>query len=126
MSFLSNLRGVWYGQVVDRGTGQFSGEKDKSKLGTCKVRITCLDKDDLPPKECRWAQVMLPVTSASISGCGTVPTGLVEGTWVIGIWFDGEDEEQCPLILGSLPHIQFKKNQRAGEKIANKYNWKEK
>ena len=122
MSFMSSLRGIWYGQVVDRGTGQYSGKKDNSKLGTCKVRITGLDKPDLPAKECRDAQVALPVTSAAISGVGASPTGLVEGTWVIGIWFDGEDSEQCPLIIGSLPHIQQKKNDRGKETVNNKLN----
>lgn len=121
MSFMSSLRGIWYGQVVDRGTGQYSGEKDNTKTGACKVRITGLDKDDLPPKECRWAQVTTPTTSASISGVGASPTGLVEGTWVVGIWFDGEGE-QCPLIIGSLPHIQQKKHDRGKETVNNKYN----
>jgi hypothetical protein len=122
MSYMSSLRGFWYGQVVDRGTGQYSGEKDNTKTGACKVRITGLDKDDLPAKECRWSQVMLPITSASISGVGASPNGLVEGSWVIGIWFDGEDSEQCPLIIGSLPHIQQKKRDRGKETASNKLN----
>lgn len=122
MSFMSSLRGIWFGQVVDRGTGQCSGEKDNTKTGACKVRITGLDKDDLSPKDCRWAQVTLPTTSGSISGVGASPTGLVEGSWVIGIWFDGEDSEQYPLILGSLPHIQQKKRDRGKETASNKLN----
>lgn len=115
MSFMSSLRGYWYGQVVDRGTGQYSGKKDNRKLGSCKVRIVGTNPPDLPAAQCPWAQVMLPTTSAALSGVGASPTGLVEGTWVIGIWFDGEDSEQCPLILGSIPHVQHKNSDRGKE-----------
>jgi hypothetical protein len=44
----------WIGVVEDRGTGQFSGEKDDLKLGRIKVRIKGKhtdNKGDLPTSQ---------------------------------------------------------------------------
>lgn len=87
---------IWMGVVEDRF--------DPEYLGRCKVRIfgyhtentSILPTDDLP-----WATPIQSITSAAISGVGSSPTGLVEGSWVIGIFLDG-DEAQKPIILGSL------------------------
>ncbi len=71
---------VWFvGIVEDRN--------DPLKIG--RVRVRCFgwhtrDTSILPTESLPWAQVLIPVTSASISGVGTSPTGLVEGSWVIG------------------------------------------
>lgn len=102
----------WIGTVEDRGTGQFSGEKDLLKLGRCKVRIKgrhTENKSILPTKDLPWCYIMLPATSASISGVGRSPTGIVEGTKVVGFFMDG-DGEQIPIISGVLPHVQQKKD----------------
>ncbi len=103
----------WFiGTVEDRGTGQFSGVKDELKLGRVKVRIHgrhTEDKSKLPTKELPWAYVMLPTTSASVSGVGRSPTGLVENSTVVGFFMD-DDGEQFPVIIGTLPKIQQKKN----------------
>jgi hypothetical protein len=45
---------------------------------------------------------MLPTTASGISGIGSSATGLVEGSWVLGYFRDG-DNRQEPVILGSLP-----------------------
>ena len=104
---------IWFvGTVEDRGSGQFSGEKDNLKLGRVKVRIKGLhteNKGDLPTKDLPWAYVMLPVTSASISGVGHSPTGLVENSKVIGFFMDGKGM-QIPCIIGVVPHVQQKKD----------------
>ena len=103
---------VWFvGTVEDRGSGQFSGEKDNLKLGRVKVRIAGLhteNKSELPTKDLPWCHVMLPVTSASVSGVGHSPVGIVENSQVVGFFMDGH-AHQIPVIIGVLPHIQQKK-----------------
>jgi prefoldin subunit 5 len=47
---------------------------------------------------------MNPVTSATVSGLGQTPLGMVEGTWVVG-FFQDADEAQQPIIIGTLPGV---------------------
>ena len=89
---------IWfYGVVEDRNDPYFIG----------RVRVRCFghhtgDKTTLPTSDLPWAQVMLPVTSAGISGIGQSPTGLVEGSHVFGFFRDGEARQE-PVVMGSLP-----------------------
>ena len=89
---------VWfYGVVEDRNDPYFIG----------RVRVRCFghhtkNKFALPTEDLPWAQVMLPVTSAGISGIGQSPTGLVEGSHVFGFFRDGEARQE-PVVMGSLP-----------------------
>ena len=86
----------WQGVVEDRN--------DPEKFGRYKVRILgyhTLDKNVLPTESLPWAIPMQPVTSAAISGVGSSPTGLVEGSAVIGFFVDGDDG-QIPVIMGSF------------------------
>jgi hypothetical protein len=102
----------WIGTVEDRGSGQFSGQKDELKLGRIKVRIKghhTEDKGVLPTSKLPWCYVLSPTTSASISGVGRSPTGIVENSKVIGFFMDG-DAGQVPCVFGTLPHIQQKKS----------------
>jgi hypothetical protein len=102
----------WIGVVEDRGTGQFSGEKDNLKLGRIKVRIKGKhtdDKGELPTSKLPWCYVLMPMTSAGISGVGSSPTGVVEGSKVMGFFMDG-DGDQYPIAFGVLPHIQQKED----------------
>lgn len=93
----------WVGVVEDRN--------DPEKMGRCKVRIfgihpedtSELSKDDLP-----WALLMTPPTSASISGVGTSPVGILHGSWVVGFFMDGADKQQ-PIIVGTIPTKPEKK-----------------
>lgn len=88
---------IWFvGIVEDRN--------DPLKIG--RVRVRCFgwhsnDKASLPTTSLPWAQVMVPTTSASTSGVGSSPTGLAEGSWVIGFFMDGR-RAQTPMILGSF------------------------
>ena len=87
----------FYGVVEDR----------MDPLKTGRVRVRCLgfhtkDKVLLPTEDLPWAQVLLPITSSGISGVGTTPLGLVEGSWVVG-YFRDSAEAQEPIVLGSLP-----------------------
>jgi hypothetical protein len=88
---------IWFvGIVEDRA--------DPLKIG--RVRVRCFgwhteDKAKLPTSTLPWAQVLVPVNSASTSGVGNSPTGLSEGSWVIGFFMDGK-RAQTPMILGSF------------------------
>ena len=89
---------LYIGVVEDRN--------DPLKLGRCKVRVIGLHTHDaakLPTADLPWAVPMQPTTSAAISGIGTTPLGLVEGTSVIVMFRD--DEKQFPIILGSIAGI---------------------
>ena len=91
---------VWFvGVVEDRN--------DPKKVG--RVRVRCLgyhtkDKVKLPTDDLPWAHVMNPITSATVSGVGQTPLGVVEGTWVVGFFTDGETAQQ-PMIIGTLPGV---------------------
>jgi hypothetical protein len=88
---------TWFiGIVEDRN--------DPLRIG--RVRVRCFgwhtsDKETLSTEGLPWAQVMIPVTSASTSGVGNSPTGLVEGSWVIGFFMDGNRAQQ-PMVMGSF------------------------
>ncbi len=64
------------------------------------IGVHTKDKSALPTNDLPWAYFVNSL-GASVSGIGTTPIGLVEGSWVFGIWVDG-DEYQIPIILGSL------------------------
>lgn len=86
-------------------TGVVEDRQDPLQLGRVRVRIFGLHTDDttkIGTEDLPWANVMMPVNSASISGVGITPTGLVEGSWVAGFFADGENA-QDPIIMGSLP-----------------------
>ena len=87
-------------------TGLIEDRNDPLKLGRCKVRIIGLHTHDaakLPTADLPWAIPMQPITSAALSGIGTSPLGLIEGTWVV-VMFQDEDN-QYPIILGSIGGI---------------------
>jgi hypothetical protein len=89
----------WHGVVEDR--------QDPLYLGRCKVRILgwhTEDKAELPTASLPWAQVLMPVTSASQTNVGHAPVGPVEGTWVMGFYRDGELAQE-PVIMGTIPGI---------------------
>ena len=91
---------TWFmGIVEDRN--------DPLRVG--RVRVRCFgwhtsDKTELSKESLPWAQVMVPTSSASTSGVGSSPTGLVEGSWVIGFFLDGNKAQQ-PMIMGSFHGI---------------------
>ncbi len=77
---------------------------DPKGLGRLRVRIFGDHTDDLtkiPTEDLPWAQVMMPVTSASIGGVGSSPTGIVQGSWVVGFYMDGSSK-QVPFIMGTV------------------------
>ena len=89
---------VWFVGVVE-------ARNDPTYTGRLKVRALghhTGDKNILPTADLPWSQVMLPVTAAGITGLGQSPSGLVEGSWVLG-YFRDADARQEPVIMGSLP-----------------------
>lgn len=87
-------------------TGCVENRQDPLKLGRCQVRVVGLhhhDKSKLKTEDLPWAYPMQPITSAAMSGIGHSPLGPVEGTWVVVMFRD--DDEQQPIILGSIGGI---------------------
>ena len=87
-------------------TGVVEDILDPLEAGRVRVRVFGLHTDDkslIPTESLPWADVAIPVTSASVSGIGHSPTGLLRGSWVI-VFFTDKDE-QYPVVLASLPGI---------------------
>jgi hypothetical protein len=80
---------------------------DPLKAGRARVRIFGYhdqDKSVLPTADLPWALPIMPITSASISGKGTSPVGVLTGSWVIGLYIDGDDMQQ-PAFFGTFSGI---------------------
>jgi len=92
-------------------------EEDPKNLGRVQVRV--LDyhspfKKDIKTKNLPWAPIIMPPTSASNSGIGQTPFGLVEGSWVFGFFLDGKYAQQ-PVVIGSFNGIEPElKDQNSG------------
>lgn len=87
-------------------TGVVENRQDPLKLGRCQVRVMGLhthDKTILPYGDLPWAYPLQPLTSAGISGIGHSPLGPVEGSTVI-IMFRDNDQQQ-PILIGTLGGI---------------------
>ena len=88
----------YYGVVENRS--------DPLKLGRCQVRVVGLhthDKSQLPTSELPWAHPMQSVTSAAMNGIGFSPIGPVEGTSVIIIFADTDNQQ--PIMIGTVGGI---------------------
>jgi predicted chitinase len=88
----------YYGVVENR--------QDPLRLGRCQVRVVGLhthDKSQLPTADLPWATPVQPVTSAAMNGIGYSPIGPVEGSAVIIMFAD--TEQQQPIILGTVGGI---------------------
>ena len=87
-------------------TGVCENRDDPLKLGRCQVRVVGLhshEKTLIPTKDLPWAYPMQSVTSAAMSGIGHSPVGPVEGTWVVIMFRD--DDNQMPIMLGTVGGI---------------------
>ena len=88
---------TWFSGVVeDRLDPLYAG----------RLRVRCLgfhtdNKSELPTEDLPWAMCVLSTASPGISGLGTSPSFLVEGSWVWGYFRDSGHQE--PVIIGSLP-----------------------
>ena len=94
---------IWFQGVVE-------SREDPLYLGRMKVRILGIhseNKSDLPTADLPWAYPVMPITSASMNGIGQAPLGVVEGTWVIGFFRDGENCQE-PMVFGTIGGIPNK------------------
>ena len=86
--------------------GCVENRNDPLKLGRCQVRIVGLhteDKTVLSTEELPWAYPLMPINSASISGLGWSPTGVVQGSWVLCIFLDPDNQQ--PIMIGTIGGI---------------------
>lgn len=85
---------IWIGVVTN--------VMDPHRSGRVQVRVFGRHDDivNIPDADLPWAQVLQPVTSASIGRIGTAPVGLVVGSRVAGNWLDSD--QQLPIILGTV------------------------
>jgi hypothetical protein len=105
----------WMGVVEDRA--------DPERLGRYRVRILgyhTANKVELPTHDLPWASSVMPVTSASVSGVADTPN-LVEGSTVVGFFGDGDDE-QLPVIMGSLLGIPLESIQDENVGFSDPFN----
>lgn len=91
-------------------TGVVEDIDDPLKIGRVRVRILGWHTEvkttaGIPTQQLPWAMVMQPITSAAMSGLGRSPTGILQGSWVVGFFLDGENAQQ-PFVLGSYAGIQ--------------------
>ena len=107
--FLGHNGFLWFtGVVEDRNDPNKVGRVRVRALGHHTSNITILPTSDLP-----WAHCMLPSTSAGISGLGQSATGLVEGSWVLGYFRDGNERQEM-IVLGTLPGYPAELSQAGG------------
>ena len=89
---------IWFNGVVE-------DRQDPQKLGRLRVRCVGIhtdNKEELPTADLPWSQLIHPITSSGISGLGSSPGFIVEGTWVFGYFRDGYAMQE-PMVIGTLP-----------------------
>jgi hypothetical protein len=97
-NFLGKNNFIWFNGVVE-------DRNDPQKLGRLRVRCVGIhtdNKDDLPTADLPWSQLIHPITSSGISGLGSSPGFIVEGSWVFGYFRDGYAMQE-PMVIGTLP-----------------------
>ena len=85
-------------------TGVVEDRNDQLQVGRVRVRIYGLHTDDkslIGTPDLPWCDVLMPTSTASLSGLGLSTHGLVEGTTVMGMFRD-ESDMQDFVVMGSL------------------------
>ena len=107
---------TWFtGVIEDRDDPLFQNRVRVRIHGSHTWDKTLIATPDLP-----WCQVMMPTTTASLSGLGTSHHGLVEGSTVMGFYRDAL-EMQDPVVMGSFIGVTTG-TYRVDEKIDDKGN----
>lgn len=83
----------WLGKVIDID--------DPKKTGRVKIRAYGFYSDEIPEEDLPWATVIGSIRSASLSGTGESPTGMLKDSTVFGFFIDGQTA-QIPVIMGTL------------------------
>jgi len=84
--------------------------------GRFKIRIHGLHSQstvNIPEADLPWAQCVVPTTEGGVSGIGKMPQ-LQPNALVFGMFMDGK-HSQTPLILGSIPHVEFPTQVQLGQ-----------
>lgn len=99
---------------MDIGKGDFywfvgvvEDRNDPEEMGRVRVRALGFHTDDkvaMPTESLPWSHVLMPSNSASAAGIGQSATGIVQGSWVIGYYIDGDNLQQ-PFVLGTIPSM---------------------
>lgn len=91
---------MWIGVVEDRSDPQQRGRLRVRIFGRHTQDTNLIPTDNLP-----WAIPIQSINSAAIGGVGNSPTGIMEGSMVIGFFLDGNDM-QMPCVLGTVGPIE--------------------
>jgi Gp5 N-terminal OB domain len=85
--------GIFFAKVIDN--------KDPTENGRYKIRVYGVhdDESNVSEEHLPWAKSMMPVSSASLGGIGSSPTGLLANSVVMGMWLD--KDRTIPMIMGS-------------------------
>lgn len=108
MTIVRDKLPTFTGEGASLWTGIVEARNDPLQMGRTKVRIHgyhTQDKTLIPTELLPWAIPVMPANSASNSGVGQSPNGLMEGSLVVGMWLDGPSM-QVPMVLGSLNTFQ--------------------
>lgn len=84
--------------------------------GRVKIRVHGLHTPStrlIPQADLPWAQCVIPTTEGGASGIGRMPQ-LQPSALVFGMFMDGVNS-QTPIVLGSLPHIEFPSTIQVGQ-----------
>jgi len=110
------MNNFYYGVIEDRN--------DPLRVGRVRVRIHGLhtdSKSDISSADLPWSQVLLPTTSAGLSGFGH-GHGLVEGTTVYGMFRDDEYLDFIVMGVGiGISQKGYKENEK-GEIVNRSVN----
>ena len=107
--FLGHNGFLWFtGVVEDRNDPNKVGRVRVRALGHHTSNTTILPTADLP-----WAHTMLPATSLVYLDLVMSATGLVEGSWVLGYFRDGNERQEM-IVLGTLPGYPAELSQAGG------------
>jgi hypothetical protein len=95
-------------------TGVVEDINDPLKLGRVRARYFTIHTEKktigndfgIPTNDLPWSSVMMPVTSASISGIGDTPR-ILRGSWVVAFFRDANMQD--PVVIGTVPAIQSNK-----------------
>lgn len=84
--------------------------------GRVKIRVHGLHTEStrlIPQADLPWAQCVVPTTEGGASGIGRMPQ-LQPSALVFGMFMDGVNS-QTPIVLGSLPHVEFPTSVQLGQ-----------
>jgi len=117
MNILRPIQHEFYGDDHRWFFGTVINAQPPSGLeGRVKVRINGVHNPstgEIPEKDLPWAQVLIPTTEGGVSGYGRIPQ-ILAGSFVFGCFLDGKSS-QIPLIMGSLPRLEFPTNVQLGK-----------